>query len=932
MEKRIKFGKEAIQIMGHRFSPFVVWVQGALCLLLGLCLIRMSGPLLFQTVLQLGVVALFWAVLVITWIGRETIRNGAVLLLGIALPFGTIPDLAAVLSNLGVSPFGGLEAALTTPFRVAAGILHALTFLAAPFALGRRIPTGAVTIVSGIVAVALTAAVLAGIAPPETLHIPGTAPSPGIGGYPAVFISSIALGLLFRCRRAFLPSVGYLVMGCAAATVLSDLSFAAYPHIFGAGETAGLLLKILAAWFLLGVAVEGALREPRQAFLSDLKHRETERDRSREALISLAQAAPLPIFFLDREAKVTLWNRQAEQAFGWSLEEVAGTSPPFLPDDREGEFRSALQRATEGEPLTGLELKCVRKDGKGLDVDLSLVPTRDGSGEVTGFIGIMIDQGEKRRRECTLLGSELRYRSLVEALPCGVLHTDADGACVFVNSRWEQITGCPQQEALGEGWMGCIHPDDRRPVIRDWQEAIRTGKEFPLKFRCRKPSGEVSWVEGVAVPIRIDGNETAGYIASIMDVSLQKRAEEAVQESERKYRALFENAPDAIFVADAKSGFLVDANPRALALAGRSLETIRTMHFTELHPPEDRLKAATRFQQGRVAPDSLQVELKVLHRDGSLTPVEVRSGGLLGAAGRELFFGVFRNTASRSEAEENDKRIQQELEGRVCARMAELEQANEELRRLVAEREQSEEQVRLALQREKELHEMKTTFISIASHEFRTPMTAALGSAELLRDFLEKFTPEKRRELADRIVISVQRVCTMLDDVLTISRLDRGKITWQPAPTNLTAFVRQLVDEARMSDGGRHVFSVEVEGEGEDILADANILKQALDHVISNAMQYSPDGSRIVVRAQSDLTTATLVIEDEGRGIPESDLERLFRPFERGSNAGDVRGAGLGLTVAKRMVELHGGSISLSSTLGSGTCVSIRVPIKRRSD
>lgn len=265
-----------------------------------------------------------------------------------------------------------------------------------------------------------------------------------------------------------------------------------------------------------------------------------------------------------------------------------------------------------------------------------------------------------------------------------------------------------------------------------------------------------------------------------------------------------------------------------------------------------------------------------------------------------------------------------ELERRVAERTAALQAANEELRRAHAE-------VSRALARERELSELKSRFVSMVSHEIRTPLTAILSSAELLERYGARWPEEKRLTHLHRIQSTVQRMTALLEDVLWVSRAEAGRIGFHPQPIELVAFCQELLEEVGLIASERHRFQLDLEDLPESgrlqAVMDEQLLRHILHNLIANAVKYSPQGGtiRLILRREGD--RAVFIIHDEGIGIPAADLPRLFEPFHRGRNVGAITGTGLGLNIARRAVELHGGSIHVASREGEGTIVTVTLPL-----
>jgi signal transduction histidine kinase/ABC-type amino acid transport substrate-binding protein len=231
------------------------------------------------------------------------------------------------------------------------------------------------------------------------------------------------------------------------------------------------------------------------------------------------------------------------------------------------------------------------------------------------------------------------------------------------------------------------------------------------------------------------------------------------------------------------------------------------------------------------------------------------------------------------------------------------------------------------LAKEREVSEMKTRFMSMVSHEFRTPMTVVMSSVELLRNHPDQINAAKREELFERMITSLQRMTEMLDDVLTLNRMDAGHAAVRLGAVDLPSFLGRLRDEFKMIDHDAHVFALQCEADLRPIVTDPTLLHHMLSNLIGNAVRYSRPGTKISVRAGvCEPQGLTLEVEDEGIGIPSADLPTIFEPFERGSNVGTIKGTGLGLNIVKRMAELLGGTVSVESVDGTGSRFTLTLP------
>jgi PAS domain S-box-containing protein len=241
----------------------------------------------------------------------------------------------------------------------------------------------------------------------------------------------------------------------------------------------------------------------------------------------------------------------------------------------------------------------------------------------------------------------------------------------------------------------------------------------------------------------------------------------------------------------------------------------------------------------------------------------------------------------------------------------------------ITRRKQAEEEMQKALGREKELSELKSNFVSMVSHEFRTPLGIIQSSSELLRDFHEKMLPPERQEQLESISRNTRRMAGMMEEMLVLSRLDAGKLDFQPAALDLNSFCRRVVDEILSATNRRCPIELSLNSIPSDARADERLLSHIFTNLLSNAVKYSEPGATVHFLAKRNGSDAVCVIRDQGIGIPEEDQQQLFNAFHRGSNVGSRPGTGLGLLLVKRCADLHGGKVQVVSKFGEGTTVTV---------
>lgn len=243
----------------------------------------------------------------------------------------------------------------------------------------------------------------------------------------------------------------------------------------------------------------------------------------------------------------------------------------------------------------------------------------------------------------------------------------------------------------------------------------------------------------------------------------------------------------------------------------------------------------------------------------------------------------------------------------------------------ITERKRLEQHLRTSLDKERELNELKTRFISRTSHEFRTPLSIIITSSELLKNYSERMTPEQRAEKLSRVQREARTIADMLDDILMIQKHVEQK-PYFPERVDVRTIMQGMVDTLRETHQDRYQFAEFYTGEAKQVFVDPKLVEQVIRNLLSNAVKYSPEGGTIFTEVRQDQDETVLVIRDQGIGIPSDDQSHLFEPFYRASNVEHISGTGLGLAIVKQAVDLHGGSITCESEVGQGTAFIVRFP------
>jgi PAS domain S-box-containing protein len=366
------------------------------------------------------------------------------------------------------------------------------------------------------------------------------------------------------------------------------------------------------------------------------------------------------------------------------------------------------------------------------------------------------------------------------------------------------------------------------------------------------------------------------------------RASEArLRESEERFSKAFHGSNARLAILDAETGRFLDVNDAFVRAYGYSREEIIGRTLLELGlwaEPAQREEAYRIYErEGRLR----DFESRLRTRSGEVQVV-LQSGDSISVGDRRCILSVGIDITDR-------KHVETEL-----------------LRNYA---------------REKELNELKGRFVSMVSHEFRTPLAIIASSSEILDAYLDRLSEEERRANLRDITGATRQMSRMMEEVLLLGRVEAGKLACQPVPLDLTVLGRRLADQVTSATNGRCPIHFSAAPNFAEARADESLLHHIFTNLLSNACKYSPPGSAVEFDVAARGPWAVFTVRDRGIGIPEADTRLLFQAFHRGRNAGDTPGTGLGMTIVKRCVKLHGGKIAFESREGQGTTFMVALPL-----
>lgn len=605
-----------------------------------------------------------------------------------------------------------------------------------------------------------------------------------------------------------------------------------------------------------------------------------------------------------------------EQLLGTSiLEFIAPGYRQFIADN--------IKRRSQGDSIPSFyEARGLRKNGREFDAEFN-VSTYKLNNEIHSVVTIR-DITEHKKAELALKESEIRYRSIVEQNNDAITITDTEGNYLMVNQAFSRMTGYTIEELL-------------KMNVSDLM-LKKTDKEGFVSIvndkKSRNRDGEFIRKDGTKLYIHVSGSYleigNKHYIQGIVqDITIRKKAEEALSYERNLLSYLLDNTPDHIYFKDIQNRFIRISRAQADMFGLRDPEQAVGKTDFDFFTEEHALQAfETELEIMKTGRSVEGLEEKETWPDGTVTWVSSTKVPLRGIYGEIIgTFGISRDITGHKLAEEELVNHRNNLEDMVKSRTNELDILNDSLKRQVEKKKEIELILQQSLEKEKELSEMKSKFISTTSHEFRTPLTAVLSSAEILQRYSFKWNEERKNEHYTRIYESVEYLIKLLDDILTISRTDSGNINYNPEPVDLMTVVSECEKDMKSLMTANHELKLDYNAEEREFRIDSKLMRFILSNLLSNAVKYSPEGGKIGLTISSDKQNLIIEINDEGIGIPPEEVTRIFDSFYRSKNIGMIPGTGLGLAIVKRAVDLHNGEILVNSELNKGTTFIVKIPI-----
>ncbi|MBI5930807.1 MAG: PAS domain-containing sensor histidine kinase [Chloroflexi bacterium] len=508
------------------------------------------------------------------------------------------------------------------------------------------------------------------------------------------------------------------------------------------------------------------------------------------------------------------------------------------------------------------------------------------------LLSMFLDITERKQAEEALATERQLLRVLIDNLPDFIYYKDAQARFLISNVANTQVLGLHSaEEVVGKSDLDFYPTDLAAQYYADDMGVIQSGQPLIDHEEIgRDAEGNNRWVLTNKFPLRNRDGQITGLVGIGMDITERKHAEAALKASEERFYKAFWGSPFGVVITELPSQRIIDANPITLQIGQLSREEIIGRTAEEVGFV---LAPATQVEFNR----QLNETGRVKNLEASWTRYEKETivkvaAEIIEISGVPHLLVMFDDITALKQAEQ-----------------ARLEK----------------ERLQTALDKERELSDLKTRMMQRISHEFRTPLTVIQTSTGLISRYRDRLTTEQRENLTQRIEAQVTNLTDMLSSISRIVRDEFQEQPFRPEQLDLVALVQESIENIKLR--GQHLFRFETTSSHLEIVGDAQHLRSLLINLLANAITYSPPDTPVVLTLTLEDHVVRLRIKDEGIGILPEELGRVTEPFFRGSNFDERPGLGLGMTIAKNIIDLHQGILRIESVPNQGTTVEVCLPV-----
>ena len=630
--------------------------------------------------------------------------------------------------------------------------------------------------------------------------------------------------------------------------------------------------------------------------ISERKQAETTLRDTEQMYRQVLDSIPDMILVKDRNFRILWANKAFRSYYNMTNEELKGildssfNEPDFTKRYNEDDsyvFNTGKVLDIPEEPVT-------RHDGQVALFHTIKAPLYGESGEVVKSVGVSRDITERKQIEEIIRKGERKFRAIYEQAPTGIATVDSlSGQFTKINQKYCAITGYSQEEMLDLTFQEVTHPDDLQADM-DHMQQLLTGQvtNFQMEKRYIRKNGKIIWVNLTCVPLWLKPTDPRQHIAMIEDITYRKLAVKALQESEERYRTLYEDNPSMYFTV-AQDGEILSVNQFGAQQLGYSVEELIGHPVMGVFLEDDKPLAQEHFNA--CLQDSRRLyswEIRKQRKDGSVLWVREVARTIQGGDGKTVVLIV-------------------------CEDITERKQTEERLR-------QSEAKETEALRQSDEL---KSALLASVSHELRTPLTAMKGSVSSIIEKSPSSMDQESQEVLKGIDREINYMSHLVDNLLDMSQIEAGTLTPHKEWHLLEDLVEGALRRTAQTLDTRNI-EISIPENVPPIFVDAVEMQQVFINLLDNAVKYSSPASPIRIHVRVEAQQIIVEASNMGEPLQPQDLERIFDRFYRRPplRKQPIRGTGLGLAICKGIVEAHGGRIWADS-IGGEVTITFTIPI-----
>ncbi|MEK6782596.1 MAG: PAS domain-containing sensor histidine kinase [Bacteroidota bacterium] len=649
--------------------------------------------------------------------------------------------------------------------------------------------------------------------------------------------------------------------------------------------------------------------------------------RHKEQLNAVFNNATEGILIVNTAGEIILINTFAEQLFGYHERELLGVKVENLVPARlrssHYSHRQTFMATPKNRPMeTGKELIALRKDGSEFPAEISLGHFNNLEG--TFAVAFILDLTERKKALENINHEQQLAQTYFELAPVLFVALDKFGTVISINNYGSQLLGYPKEEVIGQNWFKTFQSAETQEEVFDYFNKIIENSFVELRhentvINNRGEEIEMSWRNILLKDVQ---GHPLVVLGAGTDITDRKKQEKLAIE----HHTSIQNLNDKLEIKIRKRTSELKEAVLKLEAVNKELEKNHQLFTAIMHHFPDSVVGV------------LNKDLKYIFADGQ----ELQNIGLIKKdnAGERVFNNI--HPALSQEAEEKLKAVFNGTKVSYDVEIAEKaytvssvplsddhNQINEILVVIknISTQKRIEKDLMNSFQRERELNELKSQFVTMASHEFRTPLTTILSSAFLLENYTGKELDDNKSTHLGKIKKSVNNLIELLNDFISLGKLEEGRIKVVYSKINIREFLEELIPEMELVRKGNQIIRCEYGGEEMHVLSDKQLLRSILLNLISNAIKYSSIESEIKLHAVVSEKELTIDVTDFGIGIPPEEHRHIFKRFYRAENVANIEGTGLGLNIIRKYVRLLKGKIEFQSKLNEGTTFKVTLPL-----